>query len=295
MNFSVVIPVYNSSKTLEELYERLKRVLESLSGSWEIIMVDDRSSDNSYEIIRVLRERDKRVKIIRFLRNLGQHSATFCGLKHSKGDCIITIDDDLQHPPEEIPRMLEKLREGYEVVIGKYETKKHSPFRNTGSFFVNFLISILTGKPYNLSITNFKVFSRKAADAVISFKGKYFYLSMVLFLSISPSSAVNLEVSHEKRKEGTSGYTLWKLIKLVSVILIYHSPFSAVCIIFGILFIITAGILIFLFKEYNLSVFLFIFFGIIMAGIGASGKYLEYLSLNYAGAGQFDIDLLDMD
>jgi len=124
MDFSIVIPVYNSSKTMKELYERLKIVLDGLSDSREIIMVDDGSSDNSYEIIRTLRKKDKSVKIIRFRRNQGQHAATFCGLKHSKGDCVITIDDDLQHPPEEIPRLVEKLKEGYEVVIGKYKTKK---------------------------------------------------------------------------------------------------------------------------------------------------------------------------
>ena len=287
---SIVIPVYNSSSSLEELYERLSAVLALPGETWEIIMVDDNSSDNSFNIIKSLRERDRRVKFIKFSKNHGQHSALLCGLKHAEGKYVITMDDDLQHPPEEIPGLLKKIDEGYEVVIGNYESKKHSFFRNIGTFAVNLLISSLSGKALNLQVTNFKCFLREAIMPVIEYKGRFFYFSMLLFSSIPPESAVNCQVKHMPRKYGSSGYDFLKLLKLFLFILIYHSPLPLIFIISGLAASL-AGIRIFMLNN-NL---LLLFFGIIFTSAGIAGQYIKYLSLNYGEGEQFFIEAKETD
>ena len=114
---SVVIPVFMSAQFLEELYRRLNNVLVNFGEAWEIIMVDDASTDGSYLVMQQLRAKDKRVKIIQLARNQGQHHATLCGLKSSSGKYVITLDDDLQNPPKEFPKILHKLEERFNAVI----------------------------------------------------------------------------------------------------------------------------------------------------------------------------------
>ena len=110
--YSVVVPVYNSEHTLTELYTRLEKVFrETVQEPFELILVDDGSKDRSYQIMEKLRQKDPRVKIIQMARNFGQHPALLCGFSHAEGDFIITMDDDLQHPPEEIPKLINTIRE----------------------------------------------------------------------------------------------------------------------------------------------------------------------------------------
>ena len=114
--YSVVVPVYNSEHTLTELYTRLEKVFrETVQEPFELILVDDGSKDRSYQIMEKLRQKDPRVKIIQMARNFGQHPALLCGFSHAEGDFIITMDDDLQHPPEEIPKLINTIRERDDV------------------------------------------------------------------------------------------------------------------------------------------------------------------------------------
>lgn len=117
--YSIVIPLYNSSKILPDLYKRVLEVMESLKVEFELILVNDASSDNSWEVMKLLREKDKRVKIISFTRNFGQHPALLCGMKYASGDYVITMDDDLQHPPEEIPKLIKILVFNNELKVYK--------------------------------------------------------------------------------------------------------------------------------------------------------------------------------
>lgn len=132
--YSVVVPVYNSEHTLTELYTRLEKVFrETVQEPFELILVDDGSKDRSYQIMEELRQKDSRVKIIQMARNFGQHPALLCGFSHAEGDFIITMDDDLQHPPEEIPKLINtiKERDDVDVIIASYE--EESTDRSAGS------------------------------------------------------------------------------------------------------------------------------------------------------------------
>ena len=129
IKYSIVVPVYNSAPTLDELYNRVKRVFEiTLNEPFEMILVDDSSHDNSFAKMAELSRNDSRIVSVQLAQNFGQHNALLCGFSHARGDYIITIDDDLQHPPEEIPKLIAAMEanEKIDVVIGKYETKKHS-------------------------------------------------------------------------------------------------------------------------------------------------------------------------
>ena len=136
VRFSVVIPVYNSESSLDELLYRLLPVFKAVSVGFEIIFVDDGSKDRSWQKLKELRNKHKHVKIIQLMRNFGQHNALVCGFHFANGDYIITLDDDLQIPPEEIPKLISKIEEGYDIVYGKYLSKKHSKFRNIGSLLI---------------------------------------------------------------------------------------------------------------------------------------------------------------
>ena len=284
---SVVVPVYNSSKTLPDLYERLRPVLSALSLSWEIILVDDASKDNSFHIMETLRDADPRVQIIRFGRNQGQHSAIMCGLKYSRGQYVFTLDDDLQHPPEEFPKLMDALRNGYQVVIGRYDVKRHTTFRNLGSLMVNRLIAILTGKPPDLALTNLKLFSRDAVDAITAFRGRDFYLGMVMFDAVPASSMCNVDVRHSAREHGVSGYTLRKSLKLVSTILIYHTRFSFFLLLAGILSAGIALVLLLLLQQSTLLVSLIFFPGVAAIMLGISGVHMKRVSQGRENATPF--------
>jgi glycosyltransferase involved in cell wall biosynthesis len=143
---SVVIPAYNEEENVPILYEKLKKVLDSLGEDYEIIFVDDGSTDGTYQRLKQLAEKDSRLKVIRFKRNYGQTAAMSAGFEHAKGDVIITLDADLQNDPEDIPLLLEKLEEGYHVVSGWRKDRK-DPFlsRRLPSMIANWLISKITG------------------------------------------------------------------------------------------------------------------------------------------------------
>ncbi|OQA00977.1 MAG: Undecaprenyl-phosphate 4-deoxy-4-formamido-L-arabinose transferase [Planctomycetes bacterium ADurb.Bin412] len=129
--YSVVVPVYRSAKTLPELYERVNQTFAGMEGNYELILVEDGGGDESWQVMQSLRQRDPRVKIIRLMRNFGQHNALLAGFSFASGAYIITIDDDLQNPPEEIPKLIEAMqKQNQDVVFGIPREKKHSNWRN---------------------------------------------------------------------------------------------------------------------------------------------------------------------
>lgn len=220
---SVVIPVFMSSQTLNELFERLRAVLNSYIQDWEIIMVDDASTDQSYDVMQKLRATDKRVKIIQLAKNFGQHHATLCGLRHASGKYIITMDDDLQHPPEEIPKILSKLEEGYDVVIGRIREKKHGMFRNIGSWTFQFLDVKMTGIPSGIYMSSFKGFSSHGVKLITAEISPQPFWGALIFKAVPLSSITNVDFEHAPRKHGRSGYTMLKLLKLAFLILYNNS------------------------------------------------------------------------
>lgn len=221
---SVVIPVFRSSNILESLYGRLQPVLDSISDDWEVLLVDDASNDGTFGVMLSLRNLDPRIKIIRFARNMGQHHATLCGIQRSCGDIVITLDDDLQNPPEEMPKLLAKLDEGYDLVIGRIATtKKHSWARNFFSGVIQQLLCRILHKPKDLVLTSYRCMTRRAADGIAAFTGAHPYLPALMLAAVPADRIANVLVSHEERARGRSTYTVAKLVELASYLLINHS------------------------------------------------------------------------
>ncbi len=213
VEFSIVVPVYSSEKTLPILYERIVRVMEG--KRFELILVDDCGKDNAWGVAQDLASRDKRVVAIRLMRNYGQANATMCGLRQARGEAIITIDDDLQNPPEEIPALIDALRRNpdIDVVMGAPKSKKHSLWRNFGSNVLNRLSSrLFFGRKKSLQLTSFRIMRHKVVQHLLAWNTPNPSPGSIL-CSITPN-IINIPVNHDTREHGKGGYTFTKLLGL---------------------------------------------------------------------------------
>lgn len=212
--YSIVVPVYNSEHTLEELYTRLKNVFDNtMREEFELILVDDSSRDNSYAVMKKLHGQDSRVKIIQMAKNFGQHPALLCGFSFARGDFIITMDDDLQHRPEEIPKMAAAINEqdDVDVIIAKYENRKHNFIRRLGTRISVYATSKMLNKDPNLEITSFRLMRRFIVEAILNTNT---HLPQIGNLLVQSSNRIiNVPVHHDARKVGKSNYTFRRLAK----------------------------------------------------------------------------------
>lgn len=225
VSISVVVPVYNSEKTLEKLYDDMSEVLKDLCGEdYEMVFVDDQSRDNSFTIMKEIHERDDRVKIIQLARNFGQQNALMCGFHYSKGDYVVTMDDDLQHPPEEVKKLIEKIKEGYDVVFGIPIEKKHALYRNMGSRMIGQLFNRICRKPTQVRVSSFRVMRRRIVTEIIKDKTSFVYIAPMIFRITD--HVENVFVRHNERKYGRSNYNLIKLVKLSVKLVLYYSNIS---------------------------------------------------------------------
>ena len=167
---SVIIPVYNSESSLQELVERIFNVLSPDNYLFEIIMVNDGSDDGSWSVIKGLSEKHSFIKGIDLMRNYGQHNAMLAGIKHAQYELIITLDDDLQHPPEEIPKLLEKLNDGYDVVYGKPAIRGHRKWRNYSSTILRIILYIVLGTKTAKHQSAFRLFRSDLCRGFEKFK-----------------------------------------------------------------------------------------------------------------------------
>lgn len=224
---SVVVPVYNSESSIGELCNRLITVLASISHKYEIVMVDDGSKDNSFSEMSKVHDNYKAVKVIGLDGNFGQQNAIMCGLRHTTGDYVITIDDDLQHPPEEIPRLLEKLDIGFDVVYGIPAAKKHSQVRNLGTAVTDLFFRILCSKPKAVRVGSFRGLKRQVVDKISSERISFVYITAI---TLKHSKNIgNVTVEHASRKYGSSNYSFCKLINLFYKLVVNYSglPFKS--------------------------------------------------------------------
>jgi glycosyltransferase involved in cell wall biosynthesis len=221
---SVVIPVYRSEASLELLVSRLVAVLEVLSRPFEIILVDDGSPDSSWEVLKKLKQSyGPVVKIASLLKNSGQHNALLCGFSLVSGDVVITMDDDLQNPPEEIPKLLEAVERGYDLVIGAYESKEHGRFRNFGGRLVDATIRRIFALPRTFQLTSFRAARRFVVDHACELSGGFPYITCMLLASATKCR--NVVVRHDPRMFGHSTYTLRRSVLLVLNLLFSYSPY----------------------------------------------------------------------
>jgi undecaprenyl-phosphate 4-deoxy-4-formamido-L-arabinose transferase len=210
--YAIVVPVYNGADTLNELFERTKQTMASIDASFRMVFVDDCSKDGSWDNIKTLKKKyPTQVTAIKLARNSGQHNATLCGLHHCNADFVVTIDDDLQIPPEEIPKLIARQKETEaDLVYGVFDAKKHAPIRNAGSWFVNKFFYYFANTSGNGS--SFRLVSSNLAERLRNVNQKYLLLDEVLSWYTSGVSNVNVE--HLQRAKGRSGYSALKLMLL---------------------------------------------------------------------------------
>ena len=222
MLYSVVIPCYKSSQTIRKVVEMTAAEFEQMNiKDYEFVLVDDHSPDDgaTYRELKALADDYPYVKAICLAKNAGQHNALMCALNHASGDYLIAMDDDMQTHPSQLPILLKEIHKGYDIVYGYYPDKKHSTFRNFGSF-VNYLtVRILIGKPKELKTSSYWVIRRFVRDYVIQYESPYTHTQGLFLRTTRNISCV--PIRHYEREVGESGYTFKKLVQLWSNIMGY--------------------------------------------------------------------------
>jgi len=220
---SIIIPVFNSENIVKNTVEQSIYELKSQKLNFEIILINDGSKDNSWRTIKKLTQKYPEIISINLLKNYGQHTAIYCGIEQSKGNYLVTLDDDLQNPPKEIIKLINKITDGYDVVFGTFPEKKHSFLRKIGTLLINYLNKKIFNKPKSIKLTNFRIFTREVAERIKNYNTLYPYIPGLLLMF--SSSIANVETLHEERKIGKSNYTIIKIIKLVSRLLFNYSSY----------------------------------------------------------------------
>lgn len=221
---SVVIPVYNAAQSLRPLIERLSSVFKEEKNELEIVLVDDCSPDDSWKVLTQLKKEYCSVmRIVRLAMNSGQHNALLCGMSLATGDIIVTMDDDLQHHPEDIPQLIKPILDGYELVIGAFPAKQHHVLRNAGGGFIDRLQRRIFGLPKDFQLTSFRAISKPLAQNVQQIGGIHPYLTAML-LSLT-TKYLNVPVSHDARYFGKSNYNIIESLRLAANLILNYSSY----------------------------------------------------------------------
>ena len=208
-SISVVVPVYNSQSTLPTLIARLEPMLASLTNRYEVVLVNDGSRDQSWVAIQKLADHHGWVRGINLMRNYGQHNALLCGVRAARFDTIVTMDDDLEHPPEEMCKLLAKLEEGFDVVYGFPERQQHGLLRDLASELTKLALRGSMGAETARHISAFRVFRAKAREAFADYHSPFVSIDVVLTWATTRFAAI--QVRHDSRLAGVSNYTFRKL------------------------------------------------------------------------------------
>lgn len=290
---SIVVPLYNSEKSVGYLVERLIELYEP-SCELQIVLVNDRSKDRTDHVCKALHSRYPNiVTYIRLAKNFGEHNAVMAGMHYADGDYCVTMDDDLQNPPEEIGRLVEEIEKGYDVVYTYYSDKKHAWIRNMGSKFNDKVANIILNKPHDLYLSSFKIINRFIIDELVKHESHEPYVDGIILQSTDNIGKV--KVRHMERKHGRSGYTFRKLIGLWGNIVVNYSmlPIRIVGVIGILVIIFSISYSIYKAIDYGqswrltefetlMSANLF-FRGLVLLAVSILGEYVGriYLSLNH--------------
>jgi glycosyltransferase involved in cell wall biosynthesis len=209
-DISVVVPVFNSESTLRQLVERLTTVLPAAARSYEIILVNDGSGDRSWQVIQDLSTADAHVRGIDLVRNHGQHNALLCGIRATRYDIVVTMDDDLQHRPEDIPALVATLERDFDVVYGVPEQPHWTLFRNIASAVTKLVLQNAMGARTARMIGGFRAFRRPVTDAFADYSARFVNLDVLLTWGAARFTSV--PVRHEPRQSGRSNYTVRGLV-----------------------------------------------------------------------------------
>lgn len=306
--FSVVIPVYNAEHTLTELINRLENVFCDLNKSFEIILVDDNSQDNSWNVLNDLYQKKENLKIIHLARNFGQHNATLCGFKYANGDYIITLDDDLQHPPEEIPKLIERINSGFNVVYGRYEPKNFNWVANILSKVFQNRIHKLLNIPCNIFLSSFGIYKHSVVQNMIAIKSSYPFIYGLVIQSTTSKKIGNVDVIHHERNIGKTNYGIIKYFKYSLNLFINYSSWPLLLVSY--IGILTSIISIFfslwiIYKKivdpsYGLmgwnSLIVAVTFigGLLLLSMGIIGEYLRRILMETSYGQQYVIEEMEL-
>jgi undecaprenyl-phosphate 4-deoxy-4-formamido-L-arabinose transferase len=298
VDVSVVVPVFNSASTLPALVDRVSAALGELGRTFEIVFVDDGSRDDSWRVLRGLHvAAPEHIRAIQLMRNSGQHNALLCGLRHARGRCVITMDDDLQHPPEEIHRLLERLEgDDLDLVYGVYREKRHSLARNLASKLVNAMYRVTFGQATR--VTSLRAIDRRLVEAVCRHGLGFTHLDGLLAWNTQRIGEV--QVAHLPRESGKSGYSLAKLIVLAlnlftSFSLLPLQLVSTLGFVFAMLGLGGSLYYLILYLASNIAVpgyasiiiAIMTFGGVQLLSLGILGEYIGRLHLNVNGKPQY--------
>lgn len=296
---SIVIPVYNSKKTIGVLVETIINIPD-LKHNIEIILVNDGSSDKSLAVCIGISEKYGFVKTINLAKNFGQHNAIIAGLNHISGELVILMDDDLQNSPEDIPKLLDKIEEGFDVVFANYYDKKHSPVRNAGSTFRDKAANNIFKKPEDVRISSFLAMRRYVADEIVKYKGPYTYIGGLILRSTL--NIAKIDVGHRERKLGISNYSFFNLIShWINGIISFTSKPLRISFFFGLIcFLLSLAFGIFLIINRIMNPDLIIgwtsvilavsfFSGVQLIIVGLIGEYIGRIFLIHCNHPQYVI------
>src|SRR6266404_1337949 len=283
-SISVVTPVYNGEASIAELCRRLAEVLPRISTQYEIIFVNDGSRDRSWEVISELSSRSPAVRGLNLMRNYGQHNALLCGIRAANYELIVTMDDDLQHSPEEIPRLLARLDEGFDVVYGTPENEQNGLMRAIASRITRLALRSAVGTDVAKNVSAFRIFRTQLREAFADYQSPFVSIDVLLTWATTRFSATT--VAFKPRHSGSSNYTFTKLIRhaldmmtgFSTVPLQLASLIGFTCTLFGL------GVFIYVFVRYCLegsvpgfpflASIIAIFSGAQLFALGVIGEYL---------------------
>jgi len=277
---SVVIPVYNGEDTVPQLVERLLKTLPEMFDQYEIILVDDCSPDGSWNVLKSLQQiYPDYLRCVHLARNFGQHNATLCGIRAARYDICITMDDDLQHPPEQLPLLVEEYKKGYDVVYAVPKKLPHSWWRNLGSKLIKIILGKIMGIPIR-EIGAWRVFRTDLRDAFANYRSPEVYIDPLLSWGTKNFSHVYVEEA--PREIGESNYSFRKLVKASLLIL---TGYSTAPLRF-------ASMLGFLFMLFGLAILIYVLVVFFSLGSTPGFPFLASIISIFAGVQLFTLGII---
>ena len=290
LQVSVVIPVFNEELVLHEFYPRLKKEAESWGKSYELLFVDDGSTDNSFELICKWKKIDSNIRVVKFTRNFGQQAAVLAGFRESRGNIVVQIDSDLQNPPEEIKRLLGAFTDEVDLVVTISRKRRDSSLRILGSKVLHSLAQALFGNRFKLNLSSFRAMRRSVIEKIDQCQDRSRYMAVLMSWMAVPT--VHVEVDHHLRKMGQTKYGVLPLLRLTWDLITGYSNFPLRLVTYLGLLGAGVGFSIMMFLLYQrlvagiliegfvvLSAVFSFFAGVQLLSIGFLGEYLGRVHL----------------
>jgi glycosyltransferase involved in cell wall biosynthesis len=282
MNLSIVVPVYKGETFIEPLVAELSRTLPTFTEKYEIILINDGSPDNSWQLIQRLTSEYPWVRGIRMMRNYGQHNATLCGIREARYEIVVTMDQDLQHPPEEIPLLLAKLDEGYDVVYGSPRKLPQGFWRNLMTAAIKWILAKVVGLPAVRNVSAFRAFRTHLRDAFVNFQNPSLIIDVLLSWGTTRFTSVQVNIPQAER----TNYNFKMLVRAATLILIGYStlPLRFASWVGFVMTLFGLGVFIYVLVIYFvagsipgfpfLASIIALFSGAQLFGLGIFGEYL---------------------